>query len=128
MPTIRIPFSIQSHSHFQDHIFNIPGNCTVQYINQYWYNTFIMSRLLCELTQSLLFAIATLSDTGSHSRFDLIQSFAPTHYVYILYHMLYREQLFIRGIQTHNFSCTCSRQSKSRSRKPLMLNNNQSFN
>ena len=75
----------QSHSHFQDHIFNIPGNCTVQNINQYWYNICIMSRLLCELTQSLLFAIATLSDTGSHSRFDLIESFAPTHYVCNMY-------------------------------------------
>ena len=25
----------QSHSHFQEHSFNISGNCTVQYINKY---------------------------------------------------------------------------------------------
>ena len=37
--------------------------------------------LLRELTASQLVAIATHSDTGSHNRLDLIQSFVPPHYV-----------------------------------------------
>ena len=42
---------------------------------------YIRSSLLRELTTSQLVAIATRSDTGSHNRFDLIQSLAPPHYV-----------------------------------------------
>jgi hypothetical protein len=40
-----------------------------------WYNTSIRSRLSHEL------AIATHSDTGSHNKLDLLQSFVPTHFV-----------------------------------------------
>jgi hypothetical protein len=39
------------------------------------------SRLLHELTASLLVTITTCSDTGSHNRLDLIQSLVPTHHV-----------------------------------------------
>ena len=41
----------------------------------------IRSCMLRELTPSLLVAISTRSETGSHNRLDLIQSLVPTHYV-----------------------------------------------
>ena len=50
-----------------------------------WYKTFIRSRLIRELTASLLVAIMTRSDTVSYNRLDLIQSLVPPHYVYNKY-------------------------------------------
>ena len=44
-----------------------------------WYKTCIRSRLSCELTTSLLVAIATHSDTGSHNQLDLLQSLVYTN-------------------------------------------------
>jgi hypothetical protein len=57
----------------------------------------IRSHLLSELAASLLAAIATRSDTGSHNRLDLIQSLVPTHCVCNGYIIL--TVIFITNVQ-----------------------------
>ena len=64
------------------------------------------SCLLRELTASQLFAIATSSDTGSHNRQDLIHSFVPTHYVYLM--GIYILEMIIFYMTVHLFSVNFS--------------------
>jgi len=49
---------------------------------------------LRELTASQLVAFATLSDTGSHNRLDLIQSLVSPHYVCNGYLVLAKREYF----------------------------------
>jgi hypothetical protein len=59
---------------------------------------------ILEQTTSQLVAVATRSDTGSHNRFDLIQSLVPQHYVcngYILNGILIFKMFHLHRFQQY---------------------------
>ena len=71
-----------------------------------WYKTLYQVLPVARTNRITFVAVATLSDTGSHNRLDLIQSLVPTHYVcnmIVSNHFHSVTSLLISSARPHDF-------------------------